>query len=266
MKNQGKRIVRYLLPLLGILFWIVLWALCAWMVDKEVILPTPLAVLRRLWELLGTAGFFGTVAASLLRILGGFCSGAVVAAVLGVLCFRFAVIRALVAPAMTVIRATPVASFIILALMFLGKERVPWLICFLMVLPVVYGSVQAGLAGRDPQLCEMLQVFHVRPLTRLFRFDLPAVFPHFAAGCRTALGLAWKAGVAAEVLCTPRRAIGKNLYEAKLYLETADVFAWTMLIIVLSLGLELLLGALFERFAGKRGAAEKEKEALCAKT
>ena len=76
---------------------------------------------------------------------------------------------------------------------------------------------------------------------------LPHCLPYFSAGALTSLGLAWKAGIAAEVLCTPNHSIGKQVYDAKVYMETAEVFAWTLVVILLSLALEKLLKHCLER-------------------
>lgn len=223
-------------------FWVGLWALISWRIGKEVLVPSPAAVAVRLWELLSMGEFWLSVGRSLLHILIGYAAGIAGAVLLAMLCHVSRAANALISPALTVIRATPVASFIILVLVFLGKEFVPSLICFLMVLPVVFGSVSNGIGMRDKKLIEMQHLFRVPALRRFFRFDVPAVLPFFREGSVTAIGLAWKAGIAAEVLCTPPNTIGIALHEARLYLETTDVFCWTLVVILLSLLLEWLLG------------------------
>ena len=120
----------------------------------------------------------------------------------------------------------------------------------MMVLPVVFGAVTTGIETRDGQLAEMLGVFEVSPLRKFRVYDFPSVMPNLGEGCRTSLGLAWKAGIAAEVLCTPANTIGLKLYESKLYLETTDVFCWTLVVILLSLLLEGLLHLIIKEKGG----------------
>ena len=151
-------------------------------------------------------------------------------------------------PLLTVIRSTPVASFILLLLIWLGRDILPSVIVLLMVLPVIWGGVQGGLASLDEQLLEMARLYRLGSGRTLWRVVIPSVLPSFLAACRTAVGLAWKAGIAAEVLTVPRLSIGRHLYESKLYLETVDLFAWTLLVIVLSLLLEGLLNRVFRRW------------------
>ena len=69
------------------------------------------------------------------------------------------------------------------------------------------------------------------------------------AGVCTAIGLAWKSGVAAEVLCLPKAAIGTQVYYSKIYLETPSLFAWTAVVIVLS----MLLERIVRRLLGVKG-------------
>ena len=115
------------------------------------------------------------------------------------------------------------------------------MIVVLMALPVVWSNVSTGIASTDPLLLEMAKVFRFSPWKRLRRVYIPSVMPHFLAACRSTLGLAWKAGVAAEVLTVPAVSIGRMLYESKLYWETLDLFAWTLTVIVLSLTFEALI-------------------------
>ena len=140
---------------------------------------------------------------------------------------------------MLFLKAVPVASFVILALIWAGSRNLSVVISFLVVLPVVYVNTMAGLKSTDKKLLEMAAVFRM-PLWRKIRFIyLPALVPHLVSGCRIALGMSWKSGAAAEVIGLPEHSIGEHLYMAKIYLETADLFAWTLVIILVS--------ALFER-------------------
>lgn len=235
-------------PLLSAAFWLALWALLSAAVDKELLLPAPWTVLCRLGSLMGTAELWRTAAVSLGRILLGAAAGVALGAALAGLSHRFAPLRALLSPLLTVIRSTPVASFILLLLIWLGRDVLPSVIVVLMVLPVVWGGVEGALSEVDPRLLEMARLYDLGRWRTLRRVYIPSVRGAFLAACRTAAGLAWKAGIAAEVLTVPRRSIGRHLYESKLYLETVDLFAWTVLVIALSLGLEALLGLLFRRW------------------
>ena len=144
-------------------------------------------------------------------------------------------------------RAIPVASFIILLFVLMSKEHIPTVTSFLMVLPVVWANVDQGVRETDPALLEMARVFRLSP-GRVFRhIRLPAVMPFFLAAARTGMGLAWKAGVAAEVLAAPRLGIGRALYEAKVYLESEELFAWTAVIVAIS----VLLGRRLVRLLGR---------------
>ena len=105
-------------------------------------------------------------------------------------------------------------------------------------------------------------MFRFGPWKTAWRIYVPSILPYFMAGCTTGLGLAWKAGVAAEVLAMPRNSIGLQLYNAKVYLETSDLFAWTLVIILLSMLLEKLLVALMRRLSTRllRCAPKQEGE------
>ncbi|MBS6283269.1 MAG: ABC transporter permease subunit [Oscillospiraceae bacterium] len=245
-----RRIGRVLLP---VLFWLGVWQLAAAAVGQELLLPGPAAVGRRLLELAAGAVFWQTALASLLRIFGGLLLGVALGALLAGLTAWVPLLDWVLTPAVKVVRATPVASFILLVYLWVERGRVPGLISALMVLPVVWGNVTRGIAETDPRLLELARAYGFGRGRTLRRIYIPSVLPYFASGCRTALGLAWKAGVAAEVLCQPQNAIGTQIYNTKYYLETPSLFAWTLVVIALSFLLEWAVGGLLRRAEGLEG-------------
>ena len=215
-----------------------MWQLCWLAVGQDVLLPSPAGVARRLGQLVCTLPFWQQVGLSLLRILTGYLLALALGAALGALTARSRLADCLLSPALRTVRAIPVASFIILLFVLMSKEHIPTVTSFLMVLPVVWANVDQGVRETDPALLEMARVFRLPP-GRVFRhIRLPAVMPFFLAAARTGMGLAWKAGVAAEVLAAPRLGIGRALYEAKVYLESEELFAWTAVIVAISVLLE----------------------------
>lgn len=237
--SRGKN--AFIKNLLATLFWVAAWHILSVSMANPLLLPTPLQVLRRLGELMLTAGFWQTAAVSIGRILLGAVSAMALGVVLAVLTTSSSLLDALVAPVMTAVRATPVASFTILVLIWLDRDYVPVLICAMMVLPVVHGNVCAGIRATDPQLLELAKVYRLPRLRILRRIYVPTVLPYFRAACISALGLGWKAGIAAEVLTVPKASIGRMISESKLYLLTEELFAWTLAVVVLSLLLQKLM-------------------------
>ncbi len=222
-------------------FWLLAWALAARWVGLDLLLPGPLAVGARLAALAGTGGFWLSVGATLGRVFLGLAWGAPAGAALAFATHFSPWADRLLSPAVRVVRATPVVSFILLVYLWVPRGAIPWVIAGLMVLPVVWGAVSAGLDGLDEKLLELARAYRFSRGRTLALICLPALRPHFAAGLSTAFGLAWKSGVAAEVLCPPVQAIGSRIQQAKAALETPDLFAWTLTIVALSLALEKLL-------------------------
>ena len=257
-RNQtARKLLRVVIPLA---FWLGVWQLAALWVDTAyqpgrgaLLLPGPLLVAGRLWALMGEAAFWQAAGVSLGRIFGGFALGAAGGALLAVLTAALPWADWLFGPAVKVVRAVPVASFIVLVLLWAPTTgAVPGIVSALMVLPVVWGNVARGIGETDPLLLEAARAYRFGRGKTLRLVYAPSVLPYFASGCATALGLAWKAGVAAEVLCQPRLAIGTRLYKAKITLETPDVFAWTLVVIALSFLLEAVLGTALRRLGRGR--------------
>lgn len=245
---------KQLLSLAVLAFWLGLWFLLSVLVGRELLLPSPFQVLRRFLSLAATSDFWRTVGTSIFRVLTGILSACILGVVLAFITESSPLCKALLSPFMTLVKSTPVASFIILALIWLGRQILPAVISALMVLPVVWSNVSAGIASRDPLLLELAQVYRFPRRRILRRITIPSVLPHFRAALSSALGLGWKAGIAAEVLTVPQYSIGKMIFESKLYLETTDLFAWTLAVILLSLLIERLLLKLVRQIGREGGA------------
>lgn len=253
-----KVIGKALLPLA---FWLGVWQLAAWAVawsvegrGNELLLPYPLSVAKSLAGLVCTEGFWQTVGASLLRIFWGLAVGVTAGTVLAVATAASRLLDRLLSPVIRVIRATPVASFILLVLLWTGRNAVPVVVSALMVLPVVWETMSRGIGATDGKLLELARAYRFSRWKTVKRIYIPSLKPYFSAAMINAVGLAWKSGAAAEVLCLPKRALGTRIYQAKLYLEIPELFAWTVTVVCLSMALEKLLGWMLTRQKGGTGA------------
>ena len=245
--------VKVLLSRAGIFtFYLALWAVLAALIGQPLLLPAPLEVGRRFLQLLPSPAFYGSLAATLLRTLLAYALGIGGAVILGALCLRFPLAELLLSPLLSAVRATPVTSFIVLALVWLSSPRVPVLTGFLMTLPVVYASLVQSVRAIDPKLLEMARMYRFGRLKTLRHVILPSILPAVVGSCLAAIGLCWKAVVAAEVIGVPKLAVGSRIYESKIYLETDSLLAWTITIILLSVLLEGLLRRLARRITEVR--------------
>lgn len=222
-------------------FWLAVWFIAARIVHLEILLPSPITTAAKWFSLMGTAAYWTSIGTSLLHILSGYLIGCFAGILLGYLMYRLSVIDALFSPVLSMIRSVPVASFIILALVWIGRQQIPPFIAFLMVFPVVSASVKTGLNSVNHELFEVAHVYHFTRLQTIRLLYQPAVLPHLITSARVTLGLAWKASVAAEILCSLSHSIGGNIYTSKLVLETDTLFAWTITVILISILFESLL-------------------------
>ena len=239
--NRFRRVLHLAIPPV---IWLGVWQFAAMAVHMELKLPAPLSVLRALAGLVVQPLFWQSAAASLARIFLGILWGTALGVLLAVLTSLSAWADRILSPVIRIIRATPVISFILLVWLWVSRVQVPTVISGLMVLPVVWGNVAKGILQTDPLLLEMARAYRFSCWNTLRLVYIPSVRPYFVSGLDTAMGLAWKSGVAAEAICLPALALGSQIYYAKLYLESPELFAWTAVVIALSYGLEKLVARL----------------------
>lgn len=241
MLHLWKIIIKNKYHIASIAFWIITWQIMYIMVGKEYLLASPKGVVSALFHLVQTTGFWKSICCSFGKIALGFLVAVICGVLSALLSCKNPWVKEILSVMMRVIKSIPVASFVIVALLWVKSGNLSVLISFLMVLPVIYTNVLKGIESTDRLLLEMADVFRI-PLTKKIRFIyIPAVMPYFVTACSVGLGFCWKSGIAAEVIGLPRNSIGSSLYEAKLYLMTKELFAWTIVIVLLSILFEKLV-------------------------
>ena len=220
--------------LLSLALWLLLWELAAVRLDEPIFLPRPWNVLEAAGRIVRSETFGTVLSGSLLRIAAGFVVGTLTGVVCAVLSCRSELLAALLRPPLKLIQTVPVASFVILLLLWVDASELSMVIALLIVIPIVFENVSRGLREIDPAMREAASVFQWGVLRRLRYLFLPAAAPYFLAACRAGLGMCWKAGVAAEIIGHARNSVGVQLYNAKLTLDTEALFAWTLLLLLAS--------------------------------
>lgn len=219
----------------GILvFWLFVWQAASIAIDNDILFVGPMEVMHALTSQLSSGDFFKTLGFSASRICLGFLSAFFSGILLGALSCRCSFIGELLSPVILLLKSIPVASFVILALIWMGSKNLSVFIAFTVVLPMIYSSTLSGLRSADLRLLEMAKVFRMPLISRIRGIYLPALMPYLISSAGTALGLSIKSGVAAEVIGVPDFSIGAELYMAKIYLSTADLFAWTAVILLIT--------------------------------
>lgn len=240
-------------PFIIIAVWLLLWQIVSMQTGLDLLLAGPVDVFMALWKLVQTRTFYVAAGYSFLKITIGFLTAFGLACILGFLSGRFRLLEAFLRPPVQVMKALPAASFIILLLIWFGSANVAVWIAAIVVFPVIYTAVIEGMHQRDRRLLEMAAVFRIPEQRKLRCVVFPQLMPFLAAGLQSSLGLCWKAGVSAEVIGLVRGSIGEQLYFAKIYLLTADLFAWSLLVVLLSVLFEKVFLLLLQKLAAVLG-------------
>ena len=227
-------------------FWILVWEAASLLVGSPILFAGPIDTVLSLVSFVPDPAFWEALALSFAHILAGFLAGFAVALVLGFLSHRYRLMRELLAPFFDALKSIPLVCIIVLLLLWVGSKKVSGLAVFLAVFPAVYFSMLEGLDAQDPKLRELLHAMQTSGM-RIFLADTwQQLLPFLLGTARNVCGMAWKAGVAAEVIGTPRGTIGEAVYQSKLLLETADLFAWTIAIVAASWACERVFLALLK--------------------
>lgn len=255
--NKEKKNKFSLKKLLIVIFWLAVWEIADRIVQNRIILCGPLHILSALKDQLTSDDFVEICRASFVRITAGFMLSFIAGFLLALAAYRFTIIKDFLSPVLTMLKTVPMISFVIMLLIWVGNQQLTIYLSFLIVLPLIYTNVLTGLESVDKQMLEMAQVFGISGWKKFLYIYRPAFMPFLLSSCKVSLGLSWKSGIMAEVIATPKPSIGREMYQAKAYLQTPKLFAWTVIVIVFSIIFEkvflFLLKQLGRPFGGLMG-------------
>ena len=241
---------------LSVILYMAVWKILSLFIGREIILPPPETVFTQILRLFTTGNVMNQVLPTVVRGMAGFGLSLVCGIICGLAAGRSDRVRWFLNPLIISIRSIPVLSLILLAIIWFRTDLVPVFICFLVVFPIITGSVSTGVKQVDQELLEMARIYRKSPGEILKAVYLPSLLPYVSSGISSGLGLTWKSVVAAEVLSMPSRGMGTAMQSAQLQLDTAVLFSWTVLVVLLSALFDLLI-ILFEKqivgdFRGRR--------------
>ncbi len=252
LKKMRSTIKRTLLSAvkiaLPIAFWLLVWQSLALIVNRSFLIPTVTETFLALIDVLSAKNFLKVVLLTLARILAGLLIGTAAGILLSFLSYKFKVVNLFLSPLITVIKSTPVATFIVILWIMLSANVLTVVVAFLMVMPIIWQNLMDGYKAIDKDLEEVCDVFELSFLTRVRVLIIPTLMRYLIPAAITATGLAWKAEIAAEIIAYTKNSIGQQINDAKYFFETPMVFAWTFVIIIMSITLEKLTKYLLGRF------------------
>lgn len=237
-----------------ILFWLALWEAADRVVNNRIILVGPMHIIENLLYQMKQIDFWYICAASFLRIAAGFLLSFMAGFLLAVLCYRYRLLRDFLEPVMSLLKTVPMISFVIMLIIWVGNQLLTIYLSFLIVLPLIYTNTLTGFLHVDREMLEMSETFRLSSWKKLCYIYRPAFMPFLLSGCKVALGMSWKSGIMAEVIATPKPSIGREMYAAKSYLQTGNLFAWTLVVILLSVLFEKIFLFCLRRFNRPAGS------------
>lgn len=247
MKSKKRKLFFYLFSILAILG---AWEIVSLVVKSELIVPSPKSVFFAILKFFKNPLFYNALFATFLRVVKAFFIALALGFVLGIAAGVFPSFKIFLSVPLSFVRSTPVVALILIAVFWFGSEGVPSFVGILMTLPLVVTAVESGFSKTDKKLLEMAEIYEFSFFQKFFYLRLPSVFSVLESAVVSAFGMAWKVVVAGEVLTLPKYSLGNNLYSSQVHLETADVFACTIVIVAMSFFCEKILELVFKRKNG----------------
>ncbi len=220
---------------------------------NDVIIPTPLDVFKTLLKLLAEKSTYIIIMKSLGYVIMSIMISSIIGVILGLLGSISKNINYLLSPVITIIKSLPIVSFIIILLVYIKSLYIPVICGVLLSFPIIYSNVFEGYSNINKKLISMAKFYNVDKKNMIKTLYIPAIYPYFLAGFNSVIGFSFKAVIAAEVISILDNTIGNSIYEAKVYLEYENLFAWSVIIIILALVIEFITNKIAKKIKFMKG-------------
>ena len=228
--------------LLSIVLLITIYGIAAFLLDRSFILPKLDEIVHSFFVIITSKDFISIVLVTLSRFLMGVLISFILALILATWAFYSPGFKAFMEPLYTLLKSIPNVTYIIVALLWLGRNGSVILVAFLAIFPILYNSILSSYENIDPELIEVTDLYPDGKLFKLWHVYLPLIKPGIILSLQNALTLALRVSVMAEILGQVSMGIGRAMNFAKINYLMADIFAWTIIIIIIS----ALIDAIFK--------------------
>lgn len=239
MKN--KKIIPYICSF--VLLFIVWW-IASVLINSDLILPSPQKVFDTGLHLLVTKAFWKSFGLTLCRIFLAFFISTVLGFAAGYVFSLCSFVKHFFEPYITILQVTPVVALILIVNFWFKSYTVPVVIAVLMTLPIMTNAVYNGFMCVDSKILQMTEVYKLSKVKIFFKVKLPSAKPSVFMGLNSIFGLTWKVVIAGEVLCLPKFSIGQLMQSGNIHLETTEVMALTILLILICFILQKIMQVL----------------------
>ena len=234
-KEDGNNLIMKVVPAV---LWLIIWEVASLLLGSELILPGPVSTVGALFGLAGTGRFWFDVLFTLARVALGIAISFGAGTACAVLAHRNRTLREFLRLPVSFFKSIPVMAIIIYVILIVKADWVAVVVCFFMCFPIAYTNMLSGLSGLDEKYEELAKGYDMTGTQRIRLIIRPALQPEISAAANLIAGMSWKVVVAAEVLAIPKFSIGYQMLNSKYYLNTPDLFAYIVVLIVLSLLME----------------------------
>lgn len=228
--------------------WLIIWQIVAICVNNSIFFASPVAVCKSLVSLMHTKNYYFSIFNSLVRILAGFTASFIIGFIFAFLAYEIEIIKDFIYPLILLLRSVPVAAVVVIISMVAGSDMLSFYVTFMVSFPLVYQNIIEGLTKQDKKMLELAKVYRLNFLSRFINIYLPNVYSHISGAIKTGLGMSFKSGVAAEIIVMTKDSIGLGIYNSKIYLDTKEVLAWTLSVVIISYFTEKIILLLFAFF------------------
>ena len=218
----NKQLPELVPPIIAIAIFLAVWQLFSW--TPGATLPGPIQVIKDTWILIlypfydrgGTdKGLFWQILASLQRVAISYTLAAIVGIGLGILIGTNKMMSKALDPIFQLLRTVPPLAWVPIALAALRQnEPAALFVIFITAIWPILINTAVGVKQIPTDYNNVAKVLQLNRKEYFFNILIPAALPYIFTGLRIAIGLAWLAIIAAEIVMSGIVGIGFFIWEA----------------------------------------------------
>jgi NitT/TauT family transport system permease protein len=236
--------------LLSCIFFIGLWQLIAIKINNDIYVPKIQQVAEAVSIIFKDENLLKVIFSSFYRTMSSYLLALAFSMILGVLGVVYPFFKYLIEPINSISKTIPTMVLVVLSLVWFDKDSTPFVVGFAIVFPILYEGIRNSVIRIDKKIIDMTKIYEVNLKDKIKKIYLPVMKFYLMSILVSTFSLTFKVVIAGEVYGQPKFGIGSQIQLEKVNFNTPGIFAWIIIIAIISLVLEIINKLLKEKIYG----------------
>ena len=173
----------------------------------------------------------------------------IIALLLSLLYYYNKITLAFIKPFLIIAKSAPIAAISVYLFITVGGELGPYIICFLVTLPIMFEALINAIEQVPQGIKNELAITNNSKFYQFVKIYIPIMYKSIASSFLQTIGLGFKVMIMGEYICQTKRSIGVLIYNSFSELKMNDLIAVIILVVIIVALIEFVVKKIEKRLS-----------------